>query len=294
MKNEIIKFNSDNAVDIKKIAWESLSIESQKAYQFDFNSFFSFIEKEPSVITSNDILLYIKHLEEKGLKNSTINRKISSLSKMFHILQLAKEIEKNPVQVLKEFKNILHKTSKEIKVSLTIDDIKKVTKIHDFSSDQEKRMSVIIRFLAMTGLRISEMINIKHRDIEQYDKKNYKIRIVGKGKKERFVFLPVDVHAEIIRLYPVNDRIDCLFYSLRFHKFHRGQLWQQIHQEFEKKLNVSVHPHTLRHAFITHKISVEKQDIRAVSRYVGHQDVTTTLNMYVDSSLDVDSAGIKI
>lgn len=57
---------------------------------------------------------------------------------------------------------------------------------------------------------------------------------------------------------------------------------------------MDVHPHTLRHVFITHKISTEKRDIKAVSRYVGHADVATTLEMYVDTALDPKSAKVKI
>jgi site-specific recombinase XerD len=289
----LVKFNNNTAIDIKRAAWSALSPESQKAYQSDFNLFLAFIKKSPEEVTAGDILAYNNHLEKQGIKNSTINRKLASLSKMFSVLILAGEIKNNPVAILKKLKKISHVTSREVNISLTIDDIRKVTAIHGSSTDQEKRMSLIIRFLFTTGLRISEMTGIKNNDITVYDKKNYKIRIVGKGKKERFVFLQIELLKEIQILYPPN-KVDYLFYSLRYHRFSRKQLWKQIHNKFKEKIGVDVHPHTLRHAFITHKISVEKQDIRAVSRYVGHQDVSITLNMYVDKSLDVKTSKIKI
>lgn len=294
MTKELVRFNNNTNIDIKRAAWSALSPESQKAYQSDFDLFFAFIKKPPEEITSSDILEYISHLEKQGFKNNTINRKLASLSKMFSIFVLAGEIKTNPIDTLKKIKNISHKTSKEVNISLTIDDIRKVTAIHGNSSEQEKRMSLIIRFLFTTGLRISEFISIKNKDITSYDKKTYKVRIVGKGKRERFIFLPMDLHQEIVRLYPLDNKTDYLFYTLRKNRYDRKVLWKQVHEKFKEKINIDVHPHTLRHAFITHKISVEKQDIRAVSRYVGHQDVAITLNMYVDKSLDVLTSKIKI
>jgi integrase/recombinase XerD len=296
LTKELVKFNNSKSksVDIKRAAWSALSIESQKAYQSDFDLFFSFIKKSPEEVTPNDVLLYIQHMEKQGLKNSTINRKLASISKMFHILELAGEIKRNPVKILKDLKGLSHKTSKDIKISLTINDIRKVTAIHGNSSDQDKKMSLIIRFLSMTGLRISEFINIKNSDITLYDKNTYKVRIVGKGKKERYIFLPMDLHQEVVRLYPLNNNVDYLFYTLRKHHYDRKVLWKQIHETFKKKIDIDVHPHTLRHFFITYKISIEKQDIKAVSRYVGHQDISTTLGMYVDTSLDVKSSKLDI
>jgi site-specific recombinase XerD len=288
------KFDNNTALDIKRAAWSALSEESRKAYQSDFDMFFSFIKKNPGEVTASDILLYVQDLEKQGMKNSTINRKLASLSKMFHILQLAGEITKNPVRVLKDLKNVSCKISREVKISLTIDDIRTVTKTHGNSTEQEKKLCLIIRFLSMTGLRISELTGIRNRDITDYDNENKMVRILGKGKKERFIFLSNTLLKEIKVLYPDTDKIDFLFYSNRHHRHNRQVLWKQIRHEFREKIGADVHPHTLRHAFITHKISVEKQDIKAVSRYVGHADVGTTLNMYVDHALDVKTSKIKI
>lgn len=83
MSNEIIKKEDFKVEQIKTAAWMSLSKESQKAYQSDFKLFFDYIQKAPKNIVATDILKYIEHLEEKGFKNSTINRKIASLSRMF-------------------------------------------------------------------------------------------------------------------------------------------------------------------------------------------------------------------
>jgi site-specific recombinase XerC len=67
-----------------------------------------------------------------------------------------------------------------------------------------------------------------------------------------------------------------------------------IRLRFRNTVGKDVHPHELRHWFATFKINVEKQDLKAVSLYLGHADIATSLRFYVDTSLDVKKAGIKI
>lgn len=288
-KNEV-QIYKKNEIDIKKTAWNSLSVESQKAYNSDFNLFFDFIKKDAKKIIANDILLYIEHLRKKGYKNSSINRKIASLSKMFKVMIITGEINKNPVDELKQFKNISFKINREVKSSLTMEDIKKAI---TYAGKEDKKIVLIIRILAKSGLRISEMINIKNKDIEKHDRYNYIIRIIGKGRKERFIFIENIFLKEIKKVFP--DKISkYLFYNTLGKPLDRKNIWLQIKDFFFKKIGKNVHPHMLRHTYITQKISVEKQDIKAVSRYCGHSDVSTTLNMYVDKALDVKSSKVKI
>jgi site-specific recombinase XerD len=293
-KNEVALYDSNRAVDVKKAAWNSLSGESQKAYQHDYKLFFQFIGKDAKNITANDVLSYIEHLREEGYKNSSINRKAASLSKMFKVMKLAGEIKENPVEVLKQFKNISMKTNKEVRISLSIDDIKKATKITKSDSISTWKTALIIKVLAMTGLRISEFTGIKNKDITDYDKENKTVRIVGKGRKERFIFLGNSIIKEVKELYPDTPKCEYLFYTIRKTRYDRRVLWLQIKDFFWTRIQKDVHPHLLRHAFITQKISVEKRDIKSVSRYAGHADVSTTLNMYVDKALDVNESKIKI
>jgi len=293
-KNEVALYDSNRAVDVKKAAWNSLSEESQKAYQHDYRLFFEFTKKDAKNINANDVLSYIEHLRENGYKNSSINRKAASLSKMFKVMKLAGEIRENPVEVLKQFKNISMKTNKEVRISLSIADIKKATKMKKSDSITVMKTALIIKVLAMTGLRISEFTGMKNKDITEYDKQNKTVRIVGKGKKERFIYMGNDTLKEIKALYPDTPRSEYLFYTIRKTRYDRRVLWLQIKEFFMTRIGKECRPHLLRHFFITHKISVEKMDIKAVSKFCGHQDVSTTLNMYVDKALDVNESKIKI
>ena len=293
-KNEVALYDSNRAVDVKKAAWNSLSEESQKAYQHDYRLFFEFTKKDAKNINANDILSYIEHLRENGYKNSSINRKAASLSKMFKVMKLAGEIRENPVEVLKQFKNISMKTNKEVRISLSIADIKKATNMKKSDSITAMKTALIIKVLAMTGLRISEFTGMKNKDITEYDKQNKTVRIVGKGRKERHIFIGDDILKEIKELYPDTPKSEYLFYTIRKTRYDRRVLWLQIKEFFWTRIGKECHPHLLRHAYITQKISVEKRDIKAVSRFVGHADVSTTLNMYVDKALDVNESKIKI
>jgi site-specific recombinase XerD len=288
-KNEIQPYKK-NEVSIKETAWNSLSTESQKAYQSDFDIFFNFIKKPADKVTSNDVLLYIEHLRSQDYKNATINRKIASLSKLFKIMVLSGEIKKNPVDTLKQFKNISFKTNKEVKIALTMEDIKRAIKN---PKEEDKEIIIIIRMLAKTGLRISEMINIKNKDIKKHNDNNHIIRIVGKGKKERFVYLESEFLDKIKKVFPVNKK-EYLFYNEFGKPFCRKKLWRLISRFFRVKIDKKVKSHDLRHFFITHKIYIDKKDIKSVSLYVGHSSTSITLDMYVDTALSINDSKIKI
>jgi site-specific recombinase XerD len=287
-----IQIYKDNEIDVKKeAAWNSLSEESRKAYGFDFKLFFNFINKPPDQVTANDILEYIEFLKEQNYKNATINRKISSLSKLFKVMVVAGEIKQNPVDVLKQFKNVSFKTNKEVKISLTLEDIKEA--VNDVS-EYDEEIVIIIKTLVKTGLRVSEMINIRNDNIEKYDDKNYNIRIVGKRNKERFIFLENKFLDLIKKIYPDSMESEFLFYNRVGNRLDRRVIWGKIRAFFFRRIGKKVTPHTLRHFYATYKINKEKHDIKAVSRYLGHSDVSTTLNSYVDTALDIKDSKIKI
>ena len=290
---QVIDKKQKNIESIKKAHWMALSKNSRIAYQKDNDIFFEFIKKNPSEIEPSDILKFIKHLKEEGLRPTTINRKIASLSKFFSVMIAAGEISKNPVSVLRDIKPIHTKVNREVKVSLSIDDIRKATKYDSTDEFHIKRCCVIIKVLAHTGMRISELIGIERKDIEVYDKNHYRARVLGKGNKERFVFISTDLMQEINALWKDKEDLS-LFYSKKKSPYFRQSLWRLINRRFKDTCGIDVHPHTLRHFFITYKISIEKQDIYAVSRYVGHADVSTTLSMYVDTSLEIKDSGIDI
>jgi integrase/recombinase XerD len=286
-KNEVaVITNQNKSIQVKDAAWNSLAEESKKAYHSDYKLFFDFVKKDQKEITASDVLSFIEHLEKNNYKNNSINRKVASISKMFKVMVIAGEIKQNPVDVLKQFKNISHKTSKTINIGLTLDDIKKTVKVTKYSTDQQRKISLIIRMLAMSGLRISEFTGIKNNDIADFDSDNKIITIVGKGNKERKIYITNSFLQEIRTVYPMKKEIPYLFYNIRNQRYDRRVLWLQLKQTFKDKVNKNMHPHELRHFFATNALK-QGEDIKSVSLYLGHSDVSVSLNFYIDTAMDI-------
>jgi site-specific recombinase XerD len=287
--NDIIKHTPQDIIPERlfiQAGYDSLSPATRKAYENDLNAFYRIIGKDLTDVTALDIPAYIDALEKAGLKNSTINRKLYSLSKVFKLYQVVGMIDKNPVAELNKVKKITRAVSKQIDAQIELADVQAVIAAGS-------RTAVIINTLANTGLRISELINIKPGDIENHRTggKTYKrVRIVGKRKKERFIYLSGELYQDIKRTF--TGESEYLFHSEAGRILNRVNLHKQIKQTFRAYTDKDVHPHSLRHFFATHKIKIEKQDIKAVSKYLGHSGTAITLDMYVDTALSAENSMI--
>lgn len=281
---ELIKYNNNNNIIVA--GYESLAVSTRKAYVNDLHTFMRCINKDIADITAQDILTYVKQLERAGYKNSTINRKLYSLSKVLKLYKLAGLIDKNYVEELNRVKKITRAVNKQALVHVELDDIKTVITANT-------RTSVIINTLANTGLRLSELINIKHSDIDDYIVRGQtfkRVRIVGKRKKERFIYLSEQLYNIIRQTFTATS--EYLFHSKTGRKLERANLYKEIKRTFKTYTGKEVHPHSLRHFFATHKINSEKQDIKAVSKYLGHSSTAITLDMYVDTALSAENSMI--
>jgi len=285
--NDIVKHNTQGIPrQFIQAGYSSLAPSTRKAYETDLNVFFRIVGKDITAVTALDIPAYVDALEREGLKNSTINRKLYSLSKVFKLYQVAGMIDKNPVAELNKVKKITRAVSKQIDAQIELADIQAVTAAGT-------RTAVIIKTLANTGLRISELINIKHGDLEDYKTAGQtfkRARIVGKGNKERFIYLSEELYQDIRRAF--TGESEYLFHSESGRILNRVNLYKQIRQAFKAYTGKDVHPHSLRHFFATHKIKIEKQDIKAVSKYLGHSGTAITLDMYVDTALSAENSMI--
>jgi len=280
---ELIKYNNNNII---VAGYESLAGQTRKAYVNDLNTFMRVVNKDIADVTAQDIIAYVKNLELAGYKNSTINRKLYSLSKVLKLYKLAGLIDKNYVEELNRVKKITRAVNKQAVVHVEIDDIKAVI-------SSNTRTSVIINALANTGLRVSELISIKYSDIDDYivrGKTFKRVRIVGKRKKERFIYLSEQLYNTIRQTF--TSKSDYLFHTRSGGQLNRTNLYKEIKRTFKTYTGKGVHPHSLRHFFATHKINSEKQDIKAVSKYLGHSSTAITLDMYVDTALSAENSMI--
>ena len=252
---------------------KGLSKNTVSSYKNDISSFSSWCDKEHLdrlKITDLNLNNYISNLFSIGLKSSSINRKISSI-KHFYLFLLKKKVIKNsPVDEITTTKQ-----EKYLPTSMSEDEVESLLGSPKSSIKIERRDKAMIEILYATGMRISELVNLKLTDI---DFNRSVLKVFGKGSKERLVPYG-EKAAEALRIY-LEDRkkLDSkdVFLSNRGTRITRGAFWQRIKIYIKREnLKSSISPHTLRHAFATHLLN-RGADLRSVQILLGHSDLSTT------------------
>ena len=155
------------------------------------------------------------------------------------------------------------------------DEVDRLLKSPDTSNKIEKRDKAMIEMLYATGMRISELVNLKLTDV---DLQRCVAKVFGKGKKERLIPFG-EAALEALSDY-ISDRDKSaskeIFLSNRGKKLSRVAFWQRIKiYLIRENLKNSISPHTLRHAFATHLLN-RGADLRSVQLLLGHSDLSTT------------------
>ncbi len=252
---------------------KGLSKNTVSSYKNDISSFSSWCDKEHLdrlKITDLNLNNYISNLFSIGLKSSSINRKISSI-KHFYLFLLKKKVIKNsPADEI-----TTPKQEKYLPTSMSEDEVESLLGSPKSNVKIERRDKAMIEILYATGMRISELVNLKLTDI---DFNRSVLKVFGKGSKERLVPYG-EKAAEALRIY-LEDRkkLDSkdVFLSNRGTRITRGAFWQRIKIYIKREnLKSSISPHTLRHAFATHLLN-RGADLRSVQILLGHSDLSTT------------------
>ena len=252
---------------------KGLSKNTVSSYKNDISSFSSWCDKEHLdrlKITDLNLNNYISNLFSIGLKSSSINRKISSIKHFYLFLLKKKVITNSPVDEI-----TTPKQEKYLPTSMSEDEVESLLGSPKSSIKIERRDKAMIEILYATGMRISELVNLKLTDI---DFNRSVLKVFGKGSKERLVPYG-EKAAEALRIY-LEDRktLDSkdVFLSNRGTRITRGAFWQRIKIYIKREnLKLSISPHTLRHAFATHLLN-RGADLRSVQILLGHSDLSTT------------------
>ena len=252
---------------------KGLSKNTVSSYKNDISSFSSWCDKEHLdrlKITDLNLNNYISNLFSIGLKSSSINRKISSIIHFYLFLLKKKVIKNSPADEITP-----PKQEKYLPTSMSEDEVESLLGSPKSSIKIERRDKAMIEILYATGMRISELVNLKLTDI---DFNRSVLKVFGKGSKERLVPYG-EKAAEALRIY-LEDRkkLDSkdVFLSNRGTRITRGAFWQRIKIYIKREnLKSSISPHTLRHAFATHLLN-RGADLRSVQILLGHSDLSTT------------------
>lgn len=259
----------------------SLSSNTIEAYLHDVEKLISFLEKNYQGLSPLNIEL--KHLQEflhylntQKAEATSQARIISGLKSFYKYLLLENAIKVNPTLLLEA-----PKTARKLPDTLSIEEINALISAIDQSKPGGVRNKAMLETLYSSGLRVSELINLK---ISSLFLKEGFLRITGKGDKERLV--PIgSIAIKHINIYRDNLRNhvnvkkgneDVLFLNKHGGKISRIMVFNIIKSLAEKTgLKKTISPHTFRHSFATHLID-GGADLRAVQEMLGHESITTT------------------
>ena len=243
-----------------------------KSYREDLEEFLC-VTKLNDVydVTEEDIKKYYKYLYNKS--NSTVARKISTLKSYFKYLSK----NSNYSNLMTKFR--LPKKKKSLPTFLNYSDLEELINASG-EGEYGERNRLIIEMLYATGVRVSELVNIKLSDIDTEEKM---IRIHGKGSKERFVFYGEYCEEalnkytnDLRRKLSVKSDCDFLFLNKYGGKISDRSIRNIINEIIKNtSVKMNVHPHTLRHTFATHLLT-QGIDLKSVQFLLGHENLSST------------------
>lgn len=246
---------------------ESYGLDLIKYYEFNKN-------KTLNDIKSNDIKEYLKHLKKGDLSDKSIARNISTIRTFYKFLLIEKYINHNPTEFIE-----LPKLRKSLPKVLSIEEVLRLLDI-ELNDAFSYRNKAMLELMYATGLRVSELVNLKLHNID-FDMAI--VRTFGKGNKERIV--PIGDYAlDSLKEYVINYRDgmfkkninDYLFLNNHGNKLTRQGFFKIIKKQAEiKNIKTEFSPHTLRHSFATHLLDYGA-DLRTIQELLGHSNLSTT------------------
>lgn len=256
-----------------------LSDNSIKSYDFDLILFKKFldlnqIKDTPLNCKSETIKNYLyKNLSDK--KSRSQARSISALKSFFNYLVFEGLIKDSPISNIEA-----PKLERKLPEVLTEDEINQLIKSVDLNHVFGQRNKTIIEVLYGTGIRVSELVNLKLSNI--FFRESI-LKVNGKGDKERFVPLGKIASTEIKTYLNIRDRMkidskntDILFINRYGRKLTRSMIFKIITDASKSiGLEKKISPHTLRHSFATHLLK-NGADLRTIQLILGHESITTT------------------
>jgi len=256
------------------------------AYKNDINTFHLFCLSEyecKNIVDINypEIRNWIVSLVNSNISNRTINRKVSSLKSFYKFLQKTSVIESNPLAKHKALK-----VPKQVQVPFSEKEIFGVLNLLDEEVNFESlRNKLMVELFYSTGMRRSELINIKITDL---DFANETVKVLGKRNKERYIPLLKSVQKSLTKYIEVRADINTnqsyLFITKKGKIIYDTLVYRVINNYFSSvSSKIKKSPHIIRHSFATHLLN-EGADLNSVKELLGHSSLAST-QVYTHSSL---------
>ncbi len=241
-------------------------------YENDINEYLLFLKEidlDYLDIKYQDLHYLLEYYYNKKLSNTSIRRKISSLKGFYKYLVRNELINNNPFNYVS-----LPKKEKKLPKFLNHNELIEMFNSVDISTIEGLRNRLIIEILFATGVRVSELVNIKLEDLDNSEKT---IKIKGKGNKERIVFYN-DICQKLIKDY-LNKRKSSSNYLIVNNQGDQisTEMIRIIIDDIIKQTNINkkISPHVLRHTFATELLN-NGCDLITVQELLGHSSISTT------------------
>ena len=253
---------------------KGLARHSLDSYRRDFDRLQTWANKngkQVSDLTRADLRKWIASLSREGLAPASVARAVSATRGFFKFLMLDGHIKSHPAEDLDTPQRFAY-----LPKFLTEDEINRLFTAPDISTEEGIRDRAVLEIMYATGLRVSELVNLKQTDV---DLLAGLVRCHGKGNKERRVPLGksaihwLQQYAAVKAGYGKQSSPNVFLHRGR--PFTRQLAWSMIKRHAEKVGIKNVSPHTLRHSFATHLLQ-HGADSRSVQALLGHSDISTT------------------
>lgn len=253
-----------------------LSANTLLAYRSDLEKLAAFAHaagKDMISVERDDLTQFIKHLHGQGLEARSIARVLVTVRGFFKYLVLDGFLKRDPSVNLES-----PKSWQSLPKFLIAEEVERLLEAPDASTDVGIRDKAMLEVLYATGLRVSELVNIKVNDLNL---EMGFLTTLGKGSKERTVPLGQSAIGWVRRYYPVRAKwlgdktSPLLFLNKSGSALSRQAFWKLIVEYGNRAKIGHITPHLLRHSFATHLLE-NGADLRSVQLMLGHADISTT------------------
>jgi integrase/recombinase XerC len=265
------------------------SVNTLTSYQTDLIDFFDFLEvrfgnTSLKEIDHNLVRSWLASLKEKDLTAKSINRKISSLKSFFKYHLRTGAIEATPMS-----KVISPKISKRLPVFVKEEDTKRLTETLNQSTENWKTLNakMLISIFYATGMRLSELINLKEKQI---DFSRSQIKVLGKGNKERIIPISKDVITiitdyQLLKKKSFEKTENTLLVTEKGKRLYPKYAYLLVNKVLGEASTLDKKsPHVLRHTFATHLMN-NGADLNAVKELLGHSSLAST-QVYTHNTIE--------
>ena len=246
-----------------------------KAYQIDLSEFVIFSEAKSindfSIFKSSFIRSWIVELIEKGLKPKSVNRKLAALRSFYKWLRKEGIVDSNPMSKVKGPKNEKRLPSFAKESELHPSKLELV-----FDDDEKGQMDrLMFEVFYQTGIRLSELLNLKKTDIS-----NGKLKVLGKRNKERIIPISDDLNDLLNKFYLIQSKkrkqSEYVFNLTNGQKLYPTFVYRRINYYLSLATSLDKKsPHILRHSFATHMLN-RGAGIETLKDLLGHANLSAT------------------